>query len=105
MLPRRRGIRLVAKLVSIRRRRYEVRQQACGGNHQQKNNGRCPRPVHASLTEKVLPIISEAELAMSVTRVTIIVRFTSSATSQPNAAFHASCPIPGMSHSASMGIA
>src|ERR1700676_4839738 len=105
MLSGRRTIRLLPKLVRIRRRRYDVRKQARDRDRQEKNDGCCACPLHASLTRKVLPIISEAELAASVTKVTIIVRFTSNATSRPRAAFHASWPIPGMSHRASMGIA
>src|SRR5271165_2344494 len=105
MLPGRRCVGLLPELMRIGCRRYEVCQQARGTNHKQKNNRCCARPLHASLVRKVLPIMSEAELATSVTKVTIMVKFTSNATSRPRAAFHANWPIPGMSHKASIGIA
>src|SRR5271163_3173207 len=103
MLTRRRGVRLLSKLVGIRCGRDKVRQQARGGHRHEKSNRRCARPLHASLARNVLPNRSEAELATSVTKVTIIVRLTSKATSLPRAAFQANCPMPGMSHSASIG--
>src|SRR5206468_4073409 len=58
-------------------RRDEVRQQACSRCRNQEKDCQCPRPLRAALLSDASPVISERELAMIVTRVTIMVRFTS----------------------------
>src|ERR1035437_8684925 len=98
-------IRYVKKLLRIRSRSHKVRKQASGRDHDQKEDGRDAKGLHASPARIGCATSSAAELARSVINVTIMVRFTSSSRSRLSAAFHASCPIPGRSHRTSTGIA
>src|SRR5712691_1157547 len=84
--------------------------EAGGEHHQQKdhaeNDGRYfLEGTHCALPAKARPARSASEFAASITRQTTRVTLTMRGKSRLSAACQASCPRPGESHRASMGIA
>src|SRR5207237_4627009 len=101
----RRRVGLVTELMSIRSGQEQVSENACATHNHQKHDCGQACSLHAACPRNLWPRRSQAEFAKRVTSVTIIVRFTSRGKSRARAAFHASWPMPGRSHSASAGMA
>src|SRR5712664_43804 len=105
MRGRRSGVRDISKLPGVRSRHED------GGKHHQykdqaKNDGcHLLRGSHCVLPAKARPAKSASEFAASITRQTTRVTLTIRGKSRLRAACQASCPRPGESHRASMGIA
>src|SRR6266705_1390626 len=99
------GVGHISKLPGIRSG-HEHR-----GKHNQyedrtENDGRrLLKGTHSVLHSKARPARSATELAASITRQTTSVTLTIRGKSRLSAACQASCPRPGESHRASMGIA
>src|SRR6266700_5000721 len=95
----------ISKLPGIRSRHED------GGEHHQykdraENDGRhFLERAHWAPHSKACPARSASEFAASITRQTTKVRLTMRGKSRLSAACQASCPRPGESHRASMGIA
>src|SRR5258707_204523 len=105
MRRRRNSVGDVSKLPGIRSGHEDG-----GEHHQQKDraeNDGCHflKGTHCVLHAKARPARSASEFAASITRQTIRVTFTMRGKSRLSAACQASCPRPGESHRASMGIA
>src|SRR6266852_5100141 len=105
MRGRRNSVGDVSKLPGIRSGHEDG-----GEHHQQKDhaeNDGCHflKGTHCVLHAKARPARSASEFAASITRQTTRVTFTMRGKSRLSAACQASCPKPGESHRASMGIA
>src|SRR6202035_1077582 len=82
-----------------------VRQNATKDHESQEKNRNEAELFHAFRGTAALPSSSAVELARSGTVVSIMGRMTSRSRSRASAAFQARCPMPGLSQSASTGIA
>src|SRR3954468_19941298 len=103
MVRRRPGLLQFAKLLLIARRSKIVGKQHRAGRKQQYCNRNHAQGLHAALRVKPRWAASEISVAQTVTKVTIMVRFTSKGRSRDCAACQASWPIPATSLTTSIG--
>src|ERR1051326_3735335 len=103
MVRRGAGLGHLTKLLLVSGRRKVVAEQNGPSREQQDCNGKYAYDFHAALRVKTRCAPSEMSVAQTVTKVTIMVRLTSSGRSRDCAACQASWPIPGASLTTSIG--
>src|SRR6266436_6604818 len=105
MCGRRTGVGNVSELPRVRSRKQKSREQHQYENRAEDGGGHFLKGLHCASLEKARPARSASEFAASITRETTRVTLTMRGKSRLRAACQASCPRPGESHRASMGIA
>ena len=104
-LARCRGADEIAKLHGVRRRRKDICQKSDCEDRRQNAERDIAGAFHRRSRWHTAIARSDAEFVSCVTAATRIVRLTSTGRSRASAAFHASWPMPGKSHSTSIGMA
>src|SRR5436309_19937 len=105
MCGRRASVGNISKLPGIRSRHEDGGEHHKCKDHTQNQGCALLEGAHCVLLAKARPARSAKEFAASITRQTTRVTLTMRGKSRLRAACQASCPMPGESHRASMGIA